>query len=200
MKFKKIATDKSNAHALCDFMKSIYINPITNKPITMALFVDNPISSNIIVLNDKVISTLVEDRGLAPTEAWNMFTFMDMMDKAGYEIVETEYKSDMRIFTLKDSSLCDACMKDCKYTGSNRLVPVYTQDGPEFVCVRMCPSCSNKFKAEFDRLIDILPGEAKDTPKKCEAVTMAPKQCESTKAEPKKEGPFKKFFNKLLRR
>lgn len=190
MKFKKIAIDKSNAHTLCDFMKTVYRDPLTDKPITMALFVDNPISSNIIVLNDKVISTLVEDRGLAPTEAWNMFTFLDMMDKAGYEMVETEYESDVRIFTLKESSMCDACMSDCKYTGSNRLVPVYTQNGPEFVCVKLCPSCSNKFKAEFDKLIDILPGEAKDTPKKCEAV----------KPEHKKEGSIKRFFKKMFRR
>lgn len=190
MKFKKIAIDKSNAHTLCDFMKTVYRDPITDRPITMALFVDNPISSNIIVLNDKVISTLVEDRGMAPTEAWNMFTFLDMMDKAGYEMVEPECESDMRIFTLKESSICDACMSDCKYTGSNRLVPVYTQNGPEFVCVKLCPSCSNKFKAEFDKLIDIIPGETSEAPKKCEAV----------KPEPKKEGSIKRFFKKMFRR
>ena len=177
MNFKLMKINRENSKTLCSFVSSIY-RTLNDKPLTIKVIGGDTIDSSIMVLDDKVISTLVEDRGISATEAWNLYTFMDMMDKAGYEIEPCDERSNVRFFHVKYSHTCASCMDECLHTGKLHAIPVYTSEGPTFMEVVLCPKCSAKFDEEYKKFVNF----------------------EYSEEQPKKEGKLKKFFKRMFKK
>lgn len=171
MIFNKPLKDHEDAKKLIAFMQEIYYKVDGDKstPIEMKIILNN-LNYEIVVSNDPVISTLDEDRGIYPTVPWHLYTFMNLMDSAGYVMDGSDNHSTVAIFYNKNSSShCHACGTDCKYTGSVVGVPLKILGEYTMVPVRMCLGCASKFDAELNSLVDISGESAsavEDKPKK----------------------------------
>ena len=185
MKFKKPAKDVEDSKKLIAFMKDIYFIPRedgTEIPIGMSIITDDYIGSGIMVFADNVCSKLEEDRGIAPTEPWNLYTFMNLMKSAGFTMHKAAPGSTVVVFeNTRDRYLCTACLNDCKYTGTIVDIPIKHTDECFFMPVRMCMTCASKFDKEFRALVDVRPEQPKP---------------EEPKEEPKKAGFWKRLFGK----
>ena len=184
MKFKKPASDLEDAKKLIEFMKSIYFVVDGEKPIGMEVITDDKINYNILVFSDPVISKLDEDRGLAPTIPWNMYTFVDLMHQAGYDRDKSDTGETVSIFYNRNMRThCSVCVTDCKYTGSIVHVPVKICGEYIMAPTTMCLGCAAKFDDELKRLVDT-------NPENCEH-----KQNIQDKTTSKKKGIFDKIFS-----
>lgn len=161
MKFIKPAHDIKQATELIKFMQGIYysIDGVDNeKPVEMSIIIDNGFDIDIIVFDNTVISTLVEDRGLKPCVPWELYTFMDLMRNAGYILINHHPGSSIARFTKTESdSTCAACLADCMYTGSRIDIPVNVSGYFEAVSVKLCLRCMDKYKTELSKLVDTSP-------------------------------------------
>lgn len=187
MKFLGIIRERENAEKVVSFMKGIYsqAGKECSKPIDMYVITDDVVSYGIVVASDHVISALEEDRGIAPTEPWNLYTFMDLMRGAGYVMDKMAPGSNIALFTnTKEATHCSVCSTDCKYTGLIVDIPIYIGMDHLFVPVRMCTRCREQFIEELNALVDI----------------RADKPCEDKNTNKKPKGFFRRFIDKLMGR
>ena len=146
----------------------------------MSIITDDYTGVSVMVFADKVCSKLEEDRGIPPTLPWNMYTFMNLMKNAGYEMEKTMPGSTVALFeNVGNRYICASCLNDCKYTGTIVDVPMKVADENFFMSVRMCITCSKQFRKEYNALMDF--------------TTDKPEQ-EKPKEEHKKVGFWKRLF------